>query len=304
MTKPICCVTTMFNATRTRLQYLHQFVRQPALRHIPVIVMSDAAIEPIVKLRKQDQLFILPNPDRLWQKEYYLNRAAQLVDGSFDAILQIDADLFFDNNNPNQTLLAPTINAFEAGISLVQLYSEIIDMDKGNTTSFKIRQSFASKIQYISWDEIIKQYEIKSGPAIGGAWGYTLEFTQLNPWYDNCILGGGDAASAWAWFLMEHLFAEKISKSQIYTRDYLTYCDVVQKKRSPRTYFLNNSVRAYWHGESINRQYHTRHERMPQYDPINHLIKRSDSGLVLSPKAKEDGIDDIVNDYFYWRNDQ
>jgi len=130
-----------------------------------------------------DRVLRFGGGDLMWQKERLFNQAVPLLPVECDVVVLLDADVVFANSG------AQWIEDLEKALSkqpIVQPFTRWAYINNAEAPRPKPTGS-----------SLVRAYPQRG--AIGGAWAFRREILENIGFYDACVIGGGDSATANGW---------------------------------------------------------------------------------------------------------
>ena len=233
----------------------------------------------------------------LWQKEALLNLAFKNISHNKKYFAWIDHDLPFENYK----WLQESIQKLESGNDLVQLFEEVVYLDKKGVISHSsVGRAKKMKNQKINFDSR------NAHGCPGGAWmGHVDVLKKIFP-VPSIIIGSGDEWLAYGFYGTKNLSKPMQDQLDVYSKDVQNCLRQYIKKISKMELNIDYTQgRCYhlWHGDPNNRQYTTRHEVLGKYNfhPNTDTFTNKDGILELTGNKK--GIEKDLLEYFTQRKE-
>jgi len=267
----LALVTCHFNPQNYQQQRVNYFrFREQLGRPLTTVELSfsgDFAIDDSIRIRG------FRNLHALWQKERLLNIAIGALPDRFDAVAWLDADLVFLNPN----WYRDTIAALEQ-YPIVQMAERIHHTDR----SFAIEAD--RTLETFGWSQVHAD-KVPAGKwyHTGFAWAATRDAISEGLW-DLDILGGGDAAMAFAWTGSPDKWTTRYrSPGQPdcpLRRTFIRWAERNGPRAGRRVGYVPGEIVHLWHGDKANRKYVERTQLLidQQFDPETDL-QASSAGL-------------------------
>lgn len=256
------------------------------------------------QLTKNDasQLIQAHSNSIMWQKEALYNKAARELVDKYDAIVFLDSDVYFKNDNwvnvlNSQLQLYAVVQPFSTLIRLANSvdYVEESDVRFGFLDGQKI-PSCASSVLRLGTGSLPFPF-VRGSVGIGLA--VRSEILKQCPLYDGLIVGGGDHLNLFAGYNALPHFVQLLSKQQ--NQHILewkqAWFDLVKNSIGA----VDQTVYHYYHGSQLgknkqNRQYILANHN---FNPLQDIVLNTD-GVFEWNTANQDLIK-AVDNYFFMR---
>lgn len=295
-------VTTFFNPAGYRRRRKNFFIFRDNLT-APLLVVEIARTGFHELTRDAGEMVIqISGEDRIWQKERLLNLGISALPEHVDYVAWIDCDIVFESDR----WIDAAQSMLDAGTKLVQPFECVKHLAKDvcgknpfapcfkQSDALFSQQSFARA--YINgvfgpdWDVhpkigpvqmangVIPASLSETRPTPGFAWVGHREALSRYCLYDECVLGGGDSALAYASIGMPSEFANG-RLSPAHTRSYYDWSSRFLEYSEQKLGFLSGTIYHLWHGSIRHRSYFGRHRVLAEcdFDPVTDL-RFSDTG--------------------------
>lgn len=221
----------------------------------------------------------------LWQKERLINLAVAQLPPEVEFVAWVDHDLVFANPH----WLDIGVDLVRRGVNAVQLFDSVHFLDPAGKVIRCNRGSVAA----------LRTSGDVGNSSPGGAWIASRAWLDsIGGIYDRNVCGGGDATFLHAVTGCETSYLAR--QTQKLRSDCVAYAAGI----SATAGFVPGVVRHLWHGDRVNRQYHSRDAILADYDfdPHAHLVINPDGILELTPAAPA-GLRSAIAAYFRARRD-
>ena len=233
----------------------------------------------------------------LWQKEALLNLAFKNRNKKTKYFAWIDHDLPFVNSN----WLTQAIEKLQSGNDLVQLFEEVIYLDK----ECLISHSSVGRAKKMKFSDV--KFKSRNGHGCpGGAWMGKVESLKKVFPVPSIIIGSGDEWLAYGFYGTKQISKPMQDQLDVYSIDVQESLTKYLKKISNMKLeldYINGRCYHLWHGDPKNRQYTTRHEVLGKYEfhPDRDIFINKDGILELT--GTKPGIEKDLLNYFVERKE-
>lgn len=206
----------------------------------------------------------------LWQKERLLNLAIKSVPQNVRSIAWIDCDVVFERPDWGKEAKRQ-LNE----VNIVQLFSDLIDLDKDNYTSDVKHQKkhptghgIVSAINSgeVTLDAATASWENMRLFLCGIAWATRREILEDHGLYDAMIVGGGDTAMVHAIYGQFEKEIQVHHLNKVRQEHYLKWARPYHRAIASRIGNVPGTAYHLWHGKIINRYYRDRHRLLAGFD--------------------------------------
>ena len=235
----------------------------------------------------------------LWQKERLLNIALAHMDDRFAKFAWIDADILFTNPN-----WAPACSRLLEDVPIAQLFEEIIQLPKDATIYDGIGLKFKSLAATISEDPSSLRNGYNQHGRTGYAWCARREIFK-DGIFDACILGDSDhmiahaAMGDWSSECIDLTFYTDLKQRANYEKWGRQFYAQVQGNVG----YLPDTILHLWHGNTQNRRYRERAEKLARFGVDPDVDLRINSDLCWEWNTNRPSLHRYVAKYFELRND-
>ncbi len=233
----------------------------------------------------------------LWQKEALLNLAFKKISHNKKYFAWIDHDLPFDNRR----WLQEALEKLESGNDLVQLFEEVIYLDKkGIISHSSVGRAKKMKNQEVNFDSR------NAHGCPGGAWmGHVDVLKKIFP-VPSIIIGSGDEWLAYGFYGTKNLSKPMQDQLNVYSKDVQNslheYIEKISKMKLNIDYTRGRCYHL-WHGDPNDRQYTTRHEVLGKYNFHPNLDTFTNKDGILELTGNKKGIEKDLLRYFVQRKE-
>jgi hypothetical protein len=231
-------------SARVRSQGLKLLVVELALRGQPFTV-SEHDVDRVIRLSCDTVL---------WHKERLLNIAVSALPRDCDKVAWLDADILFENPN----WVSETAELLQQYV-IVQPFQHyyLLSRDKLGVPS---QTDGLEELPSLAFARLRKDRSYEARALPGGAWAARRSVIEKHGFYDRFILGGGDAAMAWAmyglgkewpgaWAWFHVVLPGKLMQ------DLESWSDSFYGDVQGSVYFTPGRVFHLWHGDRKQRRY-------------------------------------------------
>jgi len=240
-----------------------------------------------------DILIQIGGGDVMWQKERLLNLAIERLPDNCQCVAWIDCDVVFERPGWARRAMramndAPIVQLFDRVAHLLPVAEESVRHGISwaqPQVDFEIIGAVRAYREHPRWctgGGEIPAFSVGTRgirPAPGFAWAARRELLASHPLLDIWVIGGGDAAFAYAALRETDHVIERHVLAPAHRAAYLERAQALADAARGRVGHLEERIFHLWHGDLDDREYRRRHEilRAYDYDPARHL-KRAPSG--------------------------
>lgn len=266
-------ITCYFNPNRYRskLRNYRLFRESLKVSGIPCITMECHPPGECSDLAEFDDVHTVISRHIMWQKERLLNLAIARLPKEWDVVAWLDCDVLFENRDW-ATQAVRQLNSH----AVVQLFSHIVRLPRGETWGSqrgKCWNGFAASVGK-GPDHLVTGRVTRHG-FTGFAWAAHREILSQHGLYDSCIAGGGD-------HVMAHAFAgdwssdcvdRTLGGSTPRQMHFANWARDINQSIRARMSHVPGTIFHLWHGDIVDRQYHSRHRALAlqDFDPFTDL---------------------------------
>jgi hypothetical protein len=252
-----------------------------------------------------DVLIQLSGGAVLWQKERLLNLAVKAVPSNVNKIAWLDCDVILKRgdwvNEANRQL--DEFNATQLFSDLVHVNSEDYEKQSNGHTPVPsiVSLSSASDLLLLKRQErdrikTVLKKEVLFAP--GGAWAANRRLLEDHGFYDAAVVGGGDELMVAA---MYGRYAGLTFLTNRMRQHYLRWAIPFHRSVAERISYVAGTIYHLTHGETKNRAYRDRHERLASFDFDPDVdIRLGANGAWHWGRPKPD-LEDFLRKYFISR---
>jgi hypothetical protein len=280
-----------------RAQGLKLLVVELAIRGQPFAV-PDATADRVIRLSSDTVL---------WHKERLLNIAVSALPADCDKVAWVDADLLFENAN----WVAETCDLLERYM-VVQPFSDYCFLAKGVLPApFGPDQQLtgSESLPSLAFARLVNDLSREAHALPGGAWTARRWLIEKHGLYDRFILGGGDAAMAWAMYGLATEWQGAWGWFNVVMpgelmHDLGNWSDGFHRDVQGSVYFTPGRVFHLWHGDRKQRRYVLRFLtlRKAGFDPATDLAL--DGNRCWRWNSDKPGLHREVEEYFRARKEE
>lgn len=289
--KRLCVITSHFNPAGYSIKKRNYDIFAQEIRSYGLpLVTVEASFNGTYEI--EDAIHVKAD-SKLWLKENLLNIALKHLPSGCEYVAWIDADILFGNPDWVQETIAKLKTN-----SVVQLFEYVVRLPKLKSEV----DTYTSKIvsgAILGGKE--KDFDVLRGET-GFAWAARRSLLEQHGFYENCIIGSGDAAWYYTIVGRPDLFLERIPLSPSHQLDYLDWARKIYNDVGGIDY-VSGVISHLWHGEAHNRNYLNRHYILldNNFNPRSDITKNQDGCIVWSNTNLE--MQDAVEHYFLERKE-
>lgn len=285
---PIWAVTSYYNPAHYRRRWLNYQVFR---RHLEVPLMTvewspsgSFALQP----KDAELLVRIVGGDVMWQKERLLNLAIARLPPSCRYVAWLDCDIVFERADWQRRALhllqdAPLIQLFTHAIHLRATPEAAMRDDENAWRASGVANEFigavrAAREQPRWWtrDDAPPRFRIGdqgARPTPGLAWAAHRDLLAQHPLFDTWVIGGGDAAFAYAALGGADQLLARYPMSPAMRSAYLKQAAALGGTIGDRAGCLGERLFHLWHGDLGDRAYDQRHGILAvhNFDPARDL---------------------------------
>jgi hypothetical protein len=270
-------ITAYFNPAR----YARRLANYRVFReHLAVpLVAVELAFEDDFQLAGGDAeiLIQLRSGDLMWQKERLLNLALEALPPRCRNVAWLDCDVVFGSDDwaaraERRLEEVPLLQPFRQARYLTEeATAGTFHPEDARSDRLSIACLSASGVPVTNW------LNVPGGrrplPAVGLAWAARRAVLERHPFYDACIIGGGDRAMIAAADGTPREFAESRHMRGSFLVHYLRWASSFRTEGVDANRFIDGEVFHLWHGTTRNRAYTDRHEGLSRFafDPLRDI---------------------------------
>jgi len=301
-------VSTYFNPAgyTNKTENLRLFAKNVRRQNLKLLIVELAFKDSPFEFEPElaDKIIRIRSDSVLWQKERLLNLAIQNLPDTCDAVVCLDADILFENDDwVNET------------VGLLEEYVVVQPFDVACWLPPNVRSLPRDRGPNEPCDPILTMPGAAYGQIHqlgdahpGFAWASRRALLQVHGLYDRFIVGGGDLLFTLA--ISGHSELEGVN---IWLRDYcsdahaadvLKWASALYADVKGSVFYTKGSVFHLWHGNSENRSYSNRYQILKDADFDPHAdICLNQYGCWEWNNNKQD-LQRRVRDYFWARREQ
>jgi hypothetical protein len=255
----IWAITCYFNPLRYRRRLANFRLFREALQ-MPLVAV-ELAYGPDFELRADDAeiLVQLRGGAVLWQKERLLNVALQALPKHCRKVAWLDCDIIFAEPD-----WIPAADSLLDDYAVIQLFRQVHNLGphwmpgKDRALELEFTQPSAASLLTagVSAAECLGHLveDRRGNCAIGLAWAARREILNRHPFYDACILGGGDRAMACAATQRWNELARRHRMNAHERQWYIGWAEPFYETVRAELAFLDTDIFHLWHGDVARRQ--------------------------------------------------
>jgi hypothetical protein len=282
---------------KIRYKLAHEFIERMKKENDIILYIVELAYDDqkfeVTEEGNPTHLQLRANIAPLWHKENMINLGIKkLLPNDWKAVAWIDADIEFDNPH----WASDTLKILNGSRDCLQLFTNCIDMNKDK----QIMNIFTS-FGYQYNKNFIKGQNMNYWHP-GFAWAINRKsYDKIGCIFENGILGSSDNIVANC-FIKNGLNSLKKGMNQKYLNCVSQYED---KFEDIKLGYVPGIIRHYFHGLKKNRRYYEREDILIkyQYDPLLHMTKDNETGLIIPTKDCPQGLINDIFSYFKERNE-
>jgi hypothetical protein len=272
MTDKFYVIIPIFNPGpyKTRNKLYHEFVERFKQYDIEMITV-EGSVNDFVNTDSFNPNHIQVHYDSIfWCKENLINigiEHVRMIDPSYKYVAWIDCDLAFSN----PSWVEDAKRALDK-YNVVQLFDEVIDLDKNGNALLKSKQSFVA--YYEQTGRTTNGYWYNYAP--GFAWAYSRNFLESINLFDESLIWASDT------IMSRELIHQK---NNGFSTGVINRAEKWGEKARPLVSsglgYVKNTIQHYWHGSRKNRSYESRGKILIKYnyDPEKDSVK---DGMILN----------------------
>ena len=233
-------------SARVRAQGVRLLAVELSIRGQPFALPDGAA----------DRVIRLSSDTVLWHKERLLNIAVSSLPKDCDKVTWVDADLLFENPD----WFRETAELLERYV-VVQPFRDYYFLSK-DVLDVPSEEELASAEQLpsLAFARLLKDRTSEARALPGGAWATRRSLIEKHGFYDRFILGGGDAAMAWAMYGLSRDWPGawgwfNVVLPEGLMQDMSAWSDAFHSDVQSSVYFTPGRVFHLWHGDRKQRRY-------------------------------------------------
>jgi hypothetical protein len=262
-------ITSYYNPMRYRRRLRTYQAFRKSLK-IPLVTV-ELSFDGTFDLTKDDAevLVQISGGAVLWQKERLLNLAIKSVPPEVGHIAWLDSDVIFEN--------AQWMHIAEkmlAQFEIVQLFSEIVDLDAEDTGMSDVhRRSLPSGRGIASLvsegsdaSAILERVAEARSKCVGFAWAAKRRLLDAHGLYDAMIIGGGVRALATAMYGEFDTLAEVYRLNRARRDHFERWARPYHESIGGSIGYVPGRLYHLWHGDAKNRKYSERHRWFSEFD--------------------------------------
>ncbi len=258
---------------RQRLANYHAFRRR---LNVPLITV-ELAYGDSYELGADDAEILIQRRGRdvLWQKERLLNIGLQALPRECDKIAWLDCDVVFRTTDWRERA-CELLRDFAA----IQLFDTAYFLSPGMTPRPPSQVSSGySQPAIARWlvlqDRRVRHREAPRRQAWGLGWAARRDVLDRHGFYDTCIIGGGDAAMAYAFRGCLQGAVDALRMNDRQTAHYLAWAEPVSQDMRGQVSWLDIEIEHLWHGDHERRAYRSRHRSFRRFgfDPYQDVAR-------------------------------
>ena len=220
-----------------------------------------------------DILIQIEEGDIMFQKERLLNIALSQVPADVSCVAWVDCDLCLSNGWGDKAIAALE------DYPLIQLFSRFYDLPKNSLpddidtlslpANVPVGKFLASGASAYDACNIPSSGRYTGGHLFGIAWAGRAEVLRACNFYDACIVGSGDRASAYAAMGQFEAAKKHMEMNEKRWDHYREWAEILHRQVRGRLGFIDSNVYHLWHGDLADRNYIDRHTgfRIFDFDP-------------------------------------
>ena len=255
-------ITSYFNPIRYRSRLASYYGFRQRL-HQPLITV-ELSSNGEFDLRPSDATHLIQvcAADVMFQKERLLNLALDTLPADCDVVAWIDCDVVLPDDWATRAVEALLTHR------LVHLFDTHYNLSRDGTTRTLFGTSVARKL--LTGEMTLGDFSAEAPPVLqttwGGAWAAPRQLLCEHRFYDACVGGSGDVAlfSAAAGGFARPIAAMWMNPN--WHRHYLSWAKPFHDSIAGRIAYLDGVMLHLWHGETVNRQYRERHQKLERFE--------------------------------------